>query len=237
MGAYIEILHEIADLIKKSEELRMIFEKRPQEIDEMESSLGKKSALLEKLEKDLDSKRKELATLDLSIHSNRILMKKYENQTFLVKKSKELAAINNEIYAAKRNVEDEVKKRDAVADEMAGMEEKFQKIKDEVEIMTAEISSQKEKLEAQFEELRPEYERAVAFKKELLKKIPPHVVAVISDMEKAGKFQNSIMASVNNGQCGVCKMAVPPQLVSEVRRENEIKTCPYCGRILFWDRT
>ncbi|MEW6542571.1 MAG: C4-type zinc ribbon domain-containing protein [Nitrospirota bacterium] len=40
---------------------------------------------------------------------------------------------------------------------------------------------------------------------------------------------------VKNGTCSGCRLQLPPQLVAEVKRSDEMNACPYCHRILYWD--
>ena len=43
------------------------------------------------------------------------------------------------------------------------------------------------------------------------------------------------VAPVRNGTCFGCRLQLPPQLVAEVKRSDELQTCTYCHRILYWD--
>jgi predicted nucleic acid-binding Zn-ribbon protein len=40
---------------------------------------------------------------------------------------------------------------------------------------------------------------------------------------------------VKNGICGGCRLQLPPQLVAEVKRSNDLLSCSYCHRILYWE--
>jgi hypothetical protein len=35
--------------------------------------------------------------------------------------------------------------------------------------------------------------------------------------------------------CAGCRLQIPPQLVAEVKRSQDLHTCPYCHRMLYWD--
>jgi predicted nucleic acid-binding Zn-ribbon protein len=39
---------------------------------------------------------------------------------------------------------------------------------------------------------------------------------------------------VQDGTCGGCYLKVQPQLISEIRRQDKILTCPHCQRMLLW---
>jgi predicted nucleic acid-binding Zn-ribbon protein len=43
------------------------------------------------------------------------------------------------------------------------------------------------------------------------------------------------VVSIRNGICTGCRLQLPPQLVAEVKRSNELQTCTYCHRILYWE--
>lgn len=49
---------------------------------------------------------------------------------------------------------------------------------------------------------------------------------------KAGR-KDLALAAVKNGICQGCRLQIPPQLVAEVRRSQELQTCSYCQRILY----
>ncbi len=41
------------------------------------------------------------------------------------------------------------------------------------------------------------------------------------------------VAQLRNGACGGCQLQLPPQLVAEVKRGDELMDCSYCHRILY----
>src|SRR5207247_5401343 len=43
------------------------------------------------------------------------------------------------------------------------------------------------------------------------------------------------VAPVRDGTCFGCRLQLPPQLVAEVKRSDQLQTCTYCQRILYWD--
>ena len=40
---------------------------------------------------------------------------------------------------------------------------------------------------------------------------------------------------VKDGICVGCRLQLPPQLVSQVKRGDDVHTCPYCYRMLYWE--
>ena len=43
------------------------------------------------------------------------------------------------------------------------------------------------------------------------------------------------LAEIKEGICSGCRLQLPPQLISEVKRSQDLQTCPYCRRMLYWD--
>jgi len=43
------------------------------------------------------------------------------------------------------------------------------------------------------------------------------------------------LAEVKEGICSGCRLQLPPQLISEVKRAQDLHTCPYCRRMLYWN--
>ncbi len=43
------------------------------------------------------------------------------------------------------------------------------------------------------------------------------------------------LALIKDGICVGCRLQLPPQLVSQVKRGEEVHTCPYCYRMLYWE--
>lgn len=44
-----------------------------------------------------------------------------------------------------------------------------------------------------------------------------------------------VVATVQGETCQGCQLQIPPQLVASVKRADELLTCPYCHRILYYE--
>lgn len=47
--------------------------------------------------------------------------------------------------------------------------------------------------------------------------------------------KDQALALLKDGICLGCRLQLPPQLVSQVKRAQEVHTCPYCYRMLYWE--
>jgi predicted nucleic acid-binding Zn-ribbon protein len=172
----------------------------------------------------------------MDLNESKIQLKKYESQQLLVKTQKEANAISNEIFNAKKNRDFLSKTLDELEYTLDEKKEMLEKEQSEYNTMLENINREREQVEGKINEFKPEYEDLSRKKEELYAQLPVDIQNIIKAMEKNQMYMRSFMASVNDGHCSACKMELPPQFVSEVRRANELKRCPYCGRILFWEK-
>ena len=47
--------------------------------------------------------------------------------------------------------------------------------------------------------------------------------------------KDQALAEIKGATCSGCRLQLPPQLISEVKRGEDLQTCPYCRRMLYWD--
>ncbi|OGW52022.1 MAG: hypothetical protein A2V62_01240, partial [Nitrospirae bacterium RBG_19FT_COMBO_58_9] len=47
--------------------------------------------------------------------------------------------------------------------------------------------------------------------------------------------KDQALAEIKDGTCSGCRLQLAPQLVSEVKRSEDLQTCPYCRRMLYWE--
>ena len=47
--------------------------------------------------------------------------------------------------------------------------------------------------------------------------------------------KDGAIAAVREGICAGCRLQIPPQLIAQVRRSDDLHVCPYCRRMLYWE--
>ena len=61
-------------------------------------------------------------------------------------------------------------------------------------------------------------------------RLPGPLLAVYDSLDRAGRHPP--VAAVVRDACSGCNLALPPQLQNEVLGQREMRTCPYCRRLL-----
>ena len=159
--------------------------------------------------------------------------KKYKGQLNTVKTNREYSALLTEIEAVKREKQE-------IDDEVLKSMEKSESIE-------AKIDESKKTLDAYLEETKDSRDELTAKKKEFDEEIAVEqqkrdnlVVridkTILSFYEKiASSRPGTAVVPVAFESCRGCHGMIPLQMINEVRKGDQIITCPNCGRILFYE--
>ncbi|MBI3814183.1 MAG: hypothetical protein HY279_06940, partial [Nitrospinae bacterium] len=141
----------------------------------------------------------------------------------------------------------------AILKETGNIQEKIKKLEDE-ELSLMELVEEKQRLlkekektlkeeEKKFQEIKGEKEKEIEGLKNLLKEKQVQREPLSASIDKK-IFQDYVKVSNNrdgmavvrfsDGICQGCFLGLPPQLASEIRRNEEIIKCPHCQRVLYW---
>jgi predicted nucleic acid-binding Zn-ribbon protein len=95
--------------------------------------------------------------------------------------------------------------------------------------MEASFKSFDEQVKAQQHQL----EEARANRERLLKQLPKNWSSLYNRI--SARIRDGVaVAEAKNGACTACYMALRPQVMSDVRRGDEVITCDNCNRILYY---
>jgi len=141
----------------------------------------------------------------------------------------------------------------AILKETDSVQEKIKKLEDE-ELSLMESIEEKQRLlkekeknlreeEKKFQEIKGEKEKEIDGLKNFLKEKQSQRESVSSSIDKK-LFQDYVKVFKNrdgmavvrfsDGICQGCFLGLPPQLASEIRKNEDIIKCPHCQRVLYW---
>lgn len=151
-----------------------------------------------------------------------------------IKTNKEYQAHIQELEAAKSL-------KTKIEDELLTMMEQMEATRAATAKLEAELVEAEKRFET--EKTRIEQENAGAVSE--LKTLEAQRVALCETMDAASlaayqKLRKSrkemAVVPIKSGNCAGCHMSIPPQLVAEVKRQNqdELFSCSHCHRILYW---
>jgi len=125
---------------------------------------------------------------------------------------------------------------DAVLKILEQVEQNEQEEKD-LKIKTGKVEQAfthaKEKDESEIAALEQELSVLEEQQGELTKRMGPVLLARYTKLKSLRK--GLVIAKVEDGTCLGCRLQLPPQLVADVRRADNLLDCVYCHRILYWE--
>ena len=94
-----------------------------------------------------------------------------------------------------------------------------------MKLAQAALEAQRDRLQAEMEQKGNEREAVVAA-------LPAATMALFENMARQRK--GIAVSEVRAGRCGACQVRLRPQLQNEVRRNDALRRCESCQRILYF---
>ena len=172
--------------------------------------------------------------LELDVDAKQLQIQKYASQQLLTKKNEEYRALAHEIEMAKEAIV-KIEDQEIVFMEQAEVAQK------QVAEANVAASAAKKLVDGKLGELAT---REATLNKELaeLESNREELAAVVDDTTRSRyerllkqKGQN-VIVGISHSSCGGCHMQLQRQVVVSCQAEQEIVTCPNCGRILYFTR-
>jgi uncharacterized protein len=181
--------------------------------------------------KQIESERKRL---ELEAETKKQQIEKYSLQQFQTKKNEEYRALAHEIEmckAAITKLDDQqiewMEQAEQVQNEIAAATQKAAQTKSHVEGQLKELAQREESLRRELADFEANYEQLTSGVDE----------SALARYERLRKQKGaSSVVGVEHSVCGGCHMKLPIQVVLSCQAQQEIVSCPNCGRILYYAR-
>lgn len=176
-----------------------------------------------------ESERKRL---ELEVESKKQSIEKYSLQQFQTKKNEEYRALAQEIETCKRHIHrledqqlDLMEQIEIAQKEAAAATQVANEAKKLADGQTAELTRREGVLQGELAELETN-------RGELADAVEENARNRYERLLR-NKGAN-VVVGIQHGVCGGCHMRFPPQIILQCKREEELVTCPNCGRILYY---
>ena len=222
-----ELLMERVAIEKEVRELPKSIVAQEEVLARARKSYGERSQRFEETQSRVGQLRAELA--DVVAHKE-----KSEQQMDSISNPREFEALNKEITEAGL-------KEDQLRKDVKREDENLVEAESEVRSSETLISSQ----EAEIEEKRARIKNDEASMKARVAELKGKEDDITKDIdtEVVFKFERIIKSKQGVGivpvkgvVCSGCSMILPAQFVNEVRQSDKIVFCPYCSRVLFYQK-
>ncbi len=228
------LIHKLVELqtidtkLKDINDLLGDLPSRVKELDQQEDTI---KANLEKSQTRLKELEVKLHRAEVRIAEINDKINKYKDQLFLVTNNKQYDALMHEIdHLKEERVSNE-------SESLSFMEEKETLINSvnemavELEILTQDLSSRREKLESAISESADEKSNLEQNRAEQVSQID---AKFISEYDRVLAARDGLaVVNLSGGACGGCGAYIPAQIVAEIRGNIVLHRCDVCGRFLY----
>ncbi len=168
---------------------------------------------------------------DLSAHESHV--QKMRERLNELKTNKEYQAHLFEIEMANKK-KDSLEERVLLAMERGEEKQKeLEEVKKLLQDVTQTLEREKGELESLSAKLADEVALIEQEKQGLIASLEKRVHHRYSMLKSSLKLV--VVATVQGETCQGCQLQIPPQLVASVKRADDLLTCPYCHRILYYE--
>jgi predicted nucleic acid-binding Zn-ribbon protein len=192
-------------------------------IDELKKDIQAKEIQQEESLEKRDSNEKEVERLLEN-------QKKFKAQLYQVRNNKEYDALTKEID----HTDEQISKMEAENDALADLSKSLTQQIEEIMPALDEFQKELKEKEADLKEIIKANEREESKLRSERKKIEEQVkkadISVYMRIRKAKK--GKAVVTIKRSACSGCHNIVPSQRQLEIRRNNKLFFCEYCGRIL-----
>jgi predicted nucleic acid-binding Zn-ribbon protein len=233
----LEAIEKLLILQDRDRKLSMLTEELthiPMERQQLQAKAAQAQSNLEaaKLQtKHLESERKKL---ELDVEAKKGLIERYSLQQFQTKKNEEYRALAHEIELCKQAIsklDDQqlelMEQGDAAQKEVTAISQATAEMKRTLDSRLADLAGREKNLQTEFNELRTNRDDLAGAVDEIAR----------SRYERLFKHKGqNVVVGIQHGVCGGCHMQLSRQILVTCQAEQEITTCPNCGRILYYTR-
>ena len=181
--------------------------------------------------KQIESDRKRL---ELEVEAKKLQIEKYSLQQFQTKKNDEYRALAHEIETCKESIvqlEDQqlelMEQAEHEQSILTAAARSAAEMKELVDQKMAELAAREENLKKQLAEFESNYEHLSIGIDE----------TVLTRYQRLRRNRGeTTVVGIEHSVCGGCHMKLPTQIVVSCQGQQELITCPNCGRILYYAR-
>jgi uncharacterized protein len=205
-------------------------EELPRRLELARQDLAAVEAKVAGAQTGLDDVRKKRRDLERDIAQADQNVLKFETDKIKVKTNEEFRALNHQIALEKERKSGLEDRMLVLFDEEEEGGDRVKKLKAELEVMTRDLAAREADTRAREEDDRHRLGGIRSERDDLARGLEERLLSRYENI-RTRKGGIAVVA-VARGACGGCHTQQPPQKVNEIRKEDALHTCDFCGRFL-----
>src|SRR3989304_6880940 len=215
----------IAEIVEKQKNLPSIIASLRGKLDTAQQELSEASG-------GFDSATKERKTLESSLKDAETKVTKFKEKIPEIKTNKEYHALLKEIESAGQEKSDIEEKILILFEKLDELKVKRSEKENVVKVEEKVFNSEKEIIEKDYDQLAEVLKELESQKDSIVSNMDPKLLSEYNRL--LGDKKGLAVVSVKNEHCLGCHMRIPPQVFTEIKKNEKISYCLNCKRILYW---
>lgn len=232
MRDQLELLTALQELDDSLRQLRKEQQALPLRLKASEREHGEACQKLKSVQAEIDRNERQQHDLEMDLQSTQDGLVKVQRKLREVKTNREYSAVLAEIDAGNQHigsVEDQLLQLMEHAEQKRQARQlQEQRVQVTHDALQEQGNAVKKASQALDQEILAEQEK----RRQTSIKLSADVLEVYEKL--AAQHDRSVVVHVRDGTCGGCHLKVLPQLVSDIRLQDSLHTCPHCRLILLW---
>ncbi len=233
MNAHLPRLIELQALDLRIAEIKSQRRQIPDRLDAVQRPLRAAQDAQKEAATAVETLTKERRALERELETHETQIEKMKGRGSEIKTNKEYQAHLFEIELAGKKKGDIEEKILGAMEQIEALQRQAKDAQTRVGEAEREFAAEKQKLEQVETTLAAELQDLERRHKVATADVPGDLVARYTKLKLQRKDQ--ALAALRGGICQGCRLQLPPQLIAEVKRSDDLFTCDYCHRILYWE--
>lgn len=214
-------------------EINELRRKIPDRLHTAEAPLRETAQLLKDTTAAVEALVKERRSHEKDLEAHEAQTDKMKSRLSELKTNKEYQAHLFEIELSNKKRGDFEEKILVCMEKIDQLQRTAKETHDKVKALEAVFTQEKKALDEQDHALATEQAQLEAQQREAAGRVDKGLLERYKQIKAARKDQ--ALAAVRGGICAGCRLQIPPQLIAEVKRSEDLHVCPYCRRMLYWE--
>lgn len=190
------------------------------------------SADLEKAKSDLDALNRDRRDKEQDLKEREDRIEKLKGRSGEIKSNKEYQAHLFEIELAQQEKGTVEERLIEMMDRAEALQRTIKEREDALAARKRDYEQERARIEGEQRAMEAETKRLAADAQALAAQLSPANRQTYDRLKTTRK--GLAVVALKNGACQGCRLALPPQLIADLRKNEKLLTCTYCHRILFW---
>ncbi len=218
--------YDLGELERSKDYLPDMMENLNREIEDSKQRLAETT-------EELSTARMTRAALELELKTKEAELQKYQQQMMSIKTNKEYDALVAQIDAIKTGISDNESKLLGVMERMENLEKEVVTLEEKQTQILANNEKQLLVLREKIDSIGTKVTNKQADRDEVVAAIPRDTLSAYERIRK-GRGGRAIVP-IKKRACSSCFKALTPRKIQEIRRNDDVLPCDYCGCLLYWD--